>query len=415
MTTRGHQRYDAVIVGAGPSGSAVSRWIATEGFKVLLVEEHPQVGHPNHCAGLVTPRTVKLADLPSDSLVQNELRGAIIRSQSGREASIGGDRIHALAIDRPRFDATLAEKASESGARLLLHTRASHFERNGSLVRVHLQNEHRQKVVETRLLIGADGARSCVAQWARLPTPAEVIHALNARVRLGHRVPDFVEVFLGRDLVPGWFGWIIPLGDGQARLGVGTTQGSPARCLRELLTAFPSRFRNLEILEVSGGPIPLGLPEKTYADNLMVVGDAACQAKHTSGGGVYTGLLAARSCAREAVRALREDDLSAESLGRYHTSWMEEIGQELETGVLLRRVFVTLGDDDFDRLLHLLSNQPVADILTRYGDIDHPSRLVTQLVRIFPRLRALSPLAAMIGNRDELVRHVFALVHASRQ
>jgi geranylgeranyl reductase family protein len=409
-----HEQYDVVVIGAGPSGSAVARDIAAQGFAVLLVEEHQQVGLPTHCAGLITPRTLELADLRADGFVQNELTGAIIHSHSGREASIEGDRVHALAIDRGRFDAALAERAIESGARLLLHTRASGFERRDGLIRVHLENERRHETVETRLLVGADGARSGVAQWAGLPGPDEVVYGVNARVSLDQRASHLVEVFLCRDLAPAWFGWIIPLGDGQARLGIGTTQGSAARCLKKLVAAFPSRFQNLKILEVSGGVIPLGLPERIHTDNLMLVGDAACQVKPTSGGGVYTGLLGARSCAQTAVRALEEDDLSAESLGRYHASWIEDMGEELQTGALLRKIFMRLGDGDFDTLLSLLRKQPLARILSRYGDIDHPSHLVTPLARMLPNLRVLLSMAALVTDREELVDDVFAPVSSSR-
>ena len=409
------EQYDAVVVGAGPSGCMVSRRIAAEGFSVLLVEEHEQVGHPNHCAGLITPRALNLAGLYPDGLVQNEFRGAIIRSVSGRELSIGGDKTHAVAINRPQLDAMLAEAAQESGAQLLLDTRASHFERSGNGVRIHLDNEHHDWVVETRLLIGADGARSTVGDWAQLPGPSEVIQAVNALVRLPNSDADFVEIFVGRSVAPGWFGWLIPLGDGHARLGVGTTHGSPRRYLKEMLAAFPQRFRNVEILDTSGGTIPLGLPRQIHADNTMLVGDAACQAKHTSGGGVYTGLLGARSCAQAAVSAFSDDDLSVESLGRYYASWGEQMGGELRVGMLLRSIFVRLGDDDFDRLLQLLSGQPVKRIISEHGDIDHPSHLVTRLIPLFPELKTLSSFAALLAHPNELVRDVLALLRTSRR
>ncbi len=409
-----HERYDVVVVGAGPSGCAVSRWIAQEGFSVLLVEEDQRVGYPNHCAGLITPRTLNLADLQPDSLVQNEIRGAIIRSPSGRELSIGGDKIHALAIDRPRLDAKLAQEAKEAGARLLLHTRATSFDRQGDGVRIHLDNERRDSVVETRLLIGADGASSSVARWANLPGPREVVRALNALVRLPNCAEDFVEVFVGRSLAPGWFAWVIPLGNGEARLGTGTTEGSPTRCLKELIAAFPRRFRDMDILELSGGLIPLGVPHQICADNVMLVGDAACQVKPTSGGGVYTGLLGARSCAQAATHGLRNDDLSAESLRCYHASWLEQMGEELELGMLARKVFARIGDEDFDRGLRLLNSKTMLRMISEYGDMDHPSRLLAPLISAFPVLRVLSSLGTQLANRDELIRDVLALLRTPR-
>lgn len=410
---KSHEQYDVVVVGAGPSGCAVSRWIAEEGFRVLLVEEHRQVGHPNHCAGLVTPRTLKLADLRSDGLVRNELKGAVIRSVSGGELSIGGDKVQALAIDRPLFDAKLAQEAQEAGVRLLLGSRASRFERHGRTLRIQLDRADKNGIVETRLLIGADGAGSNVARWAKLPGPSEVVKAINARVRLPNCASDFVELFVGRSLAPGWFGWIIPLGDGEARLGVGTTQGSPVPYLTELMAAFPGRLGDVEVLDISGGPIPLGFPEEICADNVMLVGDAACQVKPTSGGGVYTGLLAASRCAQVAVRALRNDDLSAESLRPYHVSWLEQMGDELQLGMLARKIFARLRDEDFERLLHLVRNHTVQHVISKYGDIDYPSRLFGQLLSIFPVLRTVSSLSIRFANRDEWVKDVIAAIRTS--
>jgi geranylgeranyl reductase family protein len=378
------------------------------------VEEHEEVGYPNHCAGLITPRTLNLADLQPDSLVQNELKGAVIRSTSGRELSIGGDKIHALAIDRPRLDAKLAQEARQAGARLLLRTRATNFERQGDAVRIRLDNEHQPRVVETRLLIGADGARSSVARWANLPGPREVVRALNARVHLPDNSADFVEVFVGRSLAPGWFAWVIPLGNGEARLGTGTTEGSPTRCLKELIAAFPRRFRNMEIQELSGGLIPLGVPHQICADNVMLVGDAACQVKPTSGGGVYTGLQGARNCARAASQALQDDDLSTQSLKRYHTSWLEQMGAELEFGMLARGVFTRLRDEDFDGLLRLLGSQTMLRIISEYGDMDHPSHLLRPLIAAFPVLSILSSLGVRLANRDEWVKNVIGILRTSR-
>jgi geranylgeranyl reductase family protein len=406
--------YDAVVIGAGPSGSAVARWISEEGFSVLLVEEHQEVGYPNHCAGLITPRTLGVAGLDGeDGLVENQFLGAIINSTSGREYSIGGDRVHALAIDRPKLDARLAAEAQQAGARLLLHTKASHFERHSGGLRVHLENEHRDEVVETRLLIGADGARSQVSRWAQLPGPDEVIRALNVHARLPTPDSEFVEVFVGEHLAPGWFAWVIPLDEGQARLGIGTDEGSPRHHFDEWIASFPDRFRSMEILDMSGGSIPLGLPKRAYTDNVMLVGDAACQVKPTSGGGLYTGLNGARSCAQVATHALAVDDLSAVSLRRYHDQWLGQMGEELELGMLLRRVFTRLKDEDFDRVLRLLGNRTIQDLISTHGDIDFPSRLFKESASIFPGLAALSALGARMARRDEWIDYALAVLRAS--
>ncbi|HJQ93885.1 MAG TPA: FAD-dependent oxidoreductase, partial [Candidatus Thermoplasmatota archaeon] len=67
--------YDVLVVGAGPTGSNTARLLARDGWKVLLVEEHPEVGQPVQCAGLVTPRTFDHTPFPIGDLHQNDLRG----------------------------------------------------------------------------------------------------------------------------------------------------------------------------------------------------------------------------------------------------------------------------------------------------------------------------------------------------
>ena len=98
------QKYDVAIAGGGPVGGYVAKAIASEGFKVALFEEHKQIGAPLKCAGLVTSRVFDFFNISKKEIVQNEIFGANIHSPSGNILSVGGDRVHALAIDRPKFD-----------------------------------------------------------------------------------------------------------------------------------------------------------------------------------------------------------------------------------------------------------------------------------------------------------------------
>jgi flavin-dependent dehydrogenase len=114
------------------------------------------------------------------------------------------------------------------------------------------------------------------------------------------------------------------------------------------------------------------------------------------------------------VSALQEDDLSAESLERYYASWQKQMGAELQMGALLRKIFLRLEENDIDRILHLLGREPMKRLLTRYGDIDHPSRVVTQLVQVLPKLSALPMVSALFPGHEDLAGDVFALVNSSR-
>ena len=108
--------YDAVVVGAGPAGSATARDIARKGFKVLVLEEHATVGRPTHCSGLVTPRTLETAGVGHD-IVLNRIVGARISVPSGKEVVVGGDRVHALVVDRAQFDDVCSGRGNEATIR----------------------------------------------------------------------------------------------------------------------------------------------------------------------------------------------------------------------------------------------------------------------------------------------------------
>ncbi|MBM3229608.1 FAD-dependent oxidoreductase, partial [Candidatus Parvarchaeota archaeon] len=52
--------YDVHVIGAGPAGSFAAREAALSGKKVLLCEEHGQVGSPVACSGLISKAGLEL-------------------------------------------------------------------------------------------------------------------------------------------------------------------------------------------------------------------------------------------------------------------------------------------------------------------------------------------------------------------
>ena len=122
------------------------------------------------------------------------------------------------------------------------------------------------------------------------------------------------------------------------------------------------------------------------ADNVMLIGDAAAQVKPTSGGGIYPGLVGARVAAQIASGVLDRDDLSRKALSGYPKAWDGALGKEFKQGSDLRRVFRSLDDRDFDRLVQLFGRPRLLRAINRYGDIDFPGRMFARLTRLAPML-----------------------------
>ena len=128
------------------------------------------------------------------------------------------------------------------------------------------------------------------------------------------------------------------------------------------------------------GKIPLGGIGRTVSDRCMLVGDAACQVKPVSGGGLYPGLTAAGILADVVDAALREDDLSERRLSRYAKGCDHAFGKELSRGYMLRRMLLRMDDGDLDAAGAYASREDVRSILDGI-EIDRPSDVIGSLVR----------------------------------
>jgi geranylgeranyl reductase family protein len=391
--------YDVAVVGAGPAGSVAAREIAAAGLRVVMLEEHPQVGTPVHCSGLVTPRTLEAAGV-DEGLVVNRIHGAIIHTPQGREIALRDGRVHALVIDRAQLDRTLAERAQEAGATLVTETRAEGVQREEGRMRVAILRNGRRSTLDVSLVIGADGSRSVVGRSLGGGAPSEAILAAGGEIVAQTLAPDMVEVFVRPDLAPGWFAWTIPIDGKVARIGIGSSdwRRNPRRLLHDLVGQY-KHLRGATFLRLQGGVIPVTPSRRVVGQGVMLVGDAAGQVKPTSGGGIYTSIVCARLCAQVAVQAIQSGDPQNGTLGQYETLWMRHIGVDLLRGEALRRLLLQVSPDEIERFLGLFALKEVQAIAYQEGDIDFPARMFHHLFRPGPVLHGLRALPLRLWPR----------------
>jgi geranylgeranyl reductase family protein len=324
-----------------------------------------------------------------EQAIIHRITGAFAHTQGGTEVELGGRKVQAVAIDRVKWDEALCEQAKGAGTELI-RARVTNVERVNSHVRLTTQTDGRDSTLTTRLVVGADGTHSRVRRTLGMGAPREYAYNLGIEGRMKARRDDFVHVFVGQEMAPGWFGWIIPTGDGMVRVGIGSNNHvKPIECYRELTRRFPALFEGIEPCRMYGGTIPLEFAPKTYGNNVLLVGDAGGQVKPFSGGGIYTSLVAARHAARTAAAALQADDMSAERLSVYEKRWKKEIGRELVRSLRLRRFGLGLKEDEVERVMAALRTDGLRKLAAEYGDIDYPSRVLLRLARSAPALATL--------------------------
>ncbi|MQG31279.1 MAG: NAD(P)/FAD-dependent oxidoreductase [SAR202 cluster bacterium] len=259
---------------------------------------------------------------------------------------------------------------------------------------------------EARTLVLAAGFGSQLNRQLGLGEPSDYVVGVQALVKT--EGVDEVEVYLGRDIAPGFFAWLVPTQPGYALAGLLVRKNAPERFARFV----SSRQAEGKITGSMDKPacwgIPLRPPRKTYSDRLLVVGDAAGQVKPTTGGGIFYSLLASEVASGALNLALNEDNLSANRLGAYQKKWKSLLSDELEVGYSARRVFEYLGDSHISSLIHQASRNGLIAELGDSPDVsfDWHSSMIRKIMdhpTLGRVLRLVNPLLARMAKTPEAV------------
>jgi geranylgeranyl reductase family protein len=368
---------DVVIVGGGPAGLMAARGLAADGFAAQVLEEHPTIGAPVHCTGVLGLDAFDELDLPRQSIV-GAAHSARFISPNGTTVVVSAERVRAAVVDRALFDRDLAERAEQAGAILCPDVRVTSVQPSADDVVVRMGDTE----IRARAAILACGASYRFNRALGLGVPDLLVH--SAQLEVPFPSIEHVEVHFGRKIAPGGFGWVVPFSRGMstfARVGL-LCDGDAA-----------SRFHTFaEAIRASYGvgdewpaprlkALPLAPAERTWTDRVLAVGDAAGLVKPTTGGGIYYGLLTGRLAASVLASALREDRLSAGALKAYERSWRRRLGPEIRAGLAFRTLAARLGDDAIDRLMELARVDGIVPLLKQTADFNWHRTATKALLR----------------------------------
>lgn len=366
--------FDVVVIGSGPAGASTARAAAGRGLRVLLVDKKQELGAPIQCSGAVSAHALADANVPPVAeFTLAPIFGFATYRTDGAVTTLDYRQLKPAAyqhtplgyvVDRRRFDRYLMTLAERAGAEVWLKTEGTGYSMGeDGVVKVRLERFGQSALVRTRVLVGADGVQSQVGRWAGLRThlPLDQIASCLQYVVDGVETSGLLEIITGKQWAPGGYAWIFPKGHGYAEIGLGVTRTMTNRDARYHLDYFlkhsflADRFKDVRILEVQGGGVPLAAPlKKPYADGLLLVGDAARHVNPITGGGIHTAL-------RDGVLAgnFLGDFLPggqpalAQQLVEYQQRWLAEMGQSmLELYRAKLNIFRKKNTDQQDQLLY---------------------------------------------------------------
>ena len=397
---------DAVVIGGGPAGSSFALELAKRGFDVGVFEEHQEIGFPSHCAGHLSIRSLRsfgLYPLP-EGIVENTFSAANFYSPMGAKFSVHLAKPVTCAVNRARFDKFLAERAEAAGAVFHVGSRVqSLMIQNGSIKGVRVEeNGGKESQLPAKLVVDSEGISSRLLRQAGLRglDGKRLVYAVEAEVSGVRDVEEHaVEVYVGKDYAPGFYGWLIPRADGSAKVGLATRKGNPKEFLDRLIRKHPVASRQLRTAKVRSSAfhaITLGGPiQKAYADGFLAVGDCASQVKPTTGGGVIFSVTCAMIAAEVVAEALKKADLSEASLGQYQKRFTEAVGFDIGVMLRARRVIDGFSDEKIEQALRFASRVGLREALRDVDEIDFQGRMILSLAKKPAALVTLAYLAAL--------------------
>ena len=363
---------DLVVVGAGPAGSMTAKAAAEAGLDVVMLEKRQEIGDPVRCAEGVSKAALKKLVELDPTWISAEVKGARIRAPDGTEIVISEDRAGAevgYVLERKVFDRALAQEAAEAGAKVMVKTRAlGLLTEKGVPAGVVAQFVGEELKIEAPLVIGADGVESKVGRWAGIETalkPKDIETCAQFLVQDERIDDDYCEFYLGNDIAPGGYVWSFPKGRALANVGIGilgskADSGTPIRLLRDFMKA---NFPEGKVLEMMVGGVPVSGPiERTVADGVILVGDAARQSDPITGGGIINAMKAGKMAGKIAADLVPRGEVDKRSLMVYEELWRETIGKHISRNFAVKEFFVDLTDDDLNRMIHSLDGIDVAEL-----------------------------------------------------
>ena len=366
--------FDVCIIGGSIAGNYLCYLLSKTNLKILVIEEHEKIGLHLQCAGIISQKLKKIIDLPS-KIILNRVKIAKIVAPSGKFIKISGDE-RPYIIDRIALDCLFFEKVKDNkNIQYSLGEKFKSFKYIKSNHQKFIFIETSMRIIKSRMLIGCDGPLSSVAKTLG-------IHNRNlyaVQIRIKHQFNENEALMFFNQRWKELFGWIVPEGNFIYRIGMA--------CSKNLAKNFRVFLNSLNIkkgskIDQQGGLIPYGLMNNLAFENVLLLGDSACQVKATTGGGIIMLLTAAKYASNCVKKCFKHNKFSRSIIKKYYeTPCKSTIGKELKIHYLIRILLEKFTDNDFEKILQIIKTSKIENLISLYGDMDFPKSLIFKLIK----------------------------------
>ncbi len=362
-------KVDVLIVGLGPAGATVLAKLAelaNSGISILAIDKRPKPGEPVHC-GEFMPSPEEMITLMPDVPNSKEFfafSNEFISQRTNRisffspEGKIIQTPFEGYTIHRAKWNHSLVETGKRRQAEVWTTASAVEIKNGGVLVSV---KDEKLVLIKPKILVGADGVNSRVAEWRNLfekrgPEHFVIVkqHVMTGIISEKFDCTD-IQMFFGEKYAPGAYAWIIPKNENSANVGVGVRSPmlkgrmTVSKALNNLIETHPVASKILkgaQIQQTIGAIVPVGLPYQKTVDPItktILIGDAACQVVSSVGAGIPTSMVAGSIAAQTIIDYFNKKT----SLEHYQIEWQNQMMGTFKRAYKLRQFFdkISTGKD----------------------------------------------------------------------
>jgi len=335
--------FDALVVGAGPSGSTAATALATRGYSTGIIDKAIFPRHKTCASWINALAFSRFPYLKQElrNLVDNPFYGIRFYDQEiARHGTYSERKPSGYLTLRSKFDHGLAKVAVNVGAALYEGVRVVQIDEEKTGVQVKLSDG---RTVRARFLLGADGSNSQIARWSGLRKSwrydqyvlcanEDIPYSPQAIERFyGSTFPLFVSLrFNGLD----GYGWVFPKRE-HICIGIGGRVAAGAD-IRAITRAFVERAREMKLI-----PQDLNISDPDYAldpagavhkmssltnGRTILIGDAAGFVSGTTGEGIYPGMVSGAIAADVVHDSLQK---GSADVSEFNDRWRVELGSYL--------------------------------------------------------------------------------------
>ena len=337
--------YEVIVVGAGPAGSTAAKYLAEAGNNVLLVDKN-KFPRDKPCGGGIPDRVLKkFPYLRNREIIDSDTYGGYLYTSTlTNRALISRDTPILAMIRRSTFDQKLVNLAMDSGALFQENIAIKSLIFSQDYVELILQNGSHLK---SKVIIGADGIWSTVvksigngrnnphfgfALFQEFPVGQETLDHYFTERRFCHVHLNYLGIV--------GYGWVFPkkehINIGIIEMKKQNRPGKNESSLRDIYQHYLTMLKeqnivpsslSLEILK--GAAIPNHPQKKTFADHVLICGDAAGFIQPFSGEGIDYAMTSGKLAAQVVTSALEKGNTHASSLSIYEKIWKHEFGRNI--------------------------------------------------------------------------------------